>query len=1053
MCQIFGSRKAATMAAAISVLVAAAPSASSQTLTAASRDQHAERLSFPLVISKFPVAAGDTFADRVLGQMDFAHATQNFATASTLDLQGSLAGVAIDQSSVPSRVYVADTANNRVLGWSSAAALVNGKPASLVIGQPDFFSTTCNNGGVSAASLCRPSSVVVDSSGNLYVADGDNSRVLAYNTPFANTGEPGSGDKMADRVFGQGENFTAAQCNQGAGTVANAGTLCRPAGLVVDATGVLYIADQGNNRVLEYLFPQVDSIAHDVFGQNGQFSTGVCNKNGLSADSLCTPSSLATDSFNNLYIADSRNSRVLEYDNPRIYNTTADKVIGQGNSFLTGKCNGGAPTPGAATLCGPTGVVLGSGGQLYVADQGNARILEYTVPATGAAAAKVFGQSAMSGGSCNSSGAVNAAGLCGPSGVALDAAGNLYVADAENNRVLKYNAALAGDTIADVELGQLDFAHNDHNAVDASGYGGSAADVILAGTLNIGALGAVAVDNSVSPPRLYVADNHNNRVLGYNNAAAFLNGAPADIVIGQPNFTTGSSQACRPFGLATAFNLCSPTGVAVDAQGNLYVADELDNRVLKFQAPVTTGKAASLVIGQPDFASTTCNTGLAAPTANTLCGPWNLATDPAGNLYVADAGNSRVLEYPKPQSPNPSAANVFGQPGFTSSGCNQKGNPSIATLCQPTGVAVDANGRLFVADYNNNRVLKYSPLTAPLASLVYGQGGSFTANNCNGGGVGAASLCKPAGVAVDLNGNVYVADAGNNRILQYDPNSVDASMVFGQGGFFTTAKPNLGGTAPSAASLSLPLWLAVDSQGNLYAADAGNNRVIQYLAPLGPPNPPPSPGTATLSASGLFFGNVAKGNTSLVKPVTLTNNGTAAIIINAINRVGPNPTDFPQSNNCIGTLGGGKSCTINVRFSPSTPVGMPESAQFVIYDNATNAPQLFSTYGTSAAAATLTPASLSFGTVAVGSTSPAQNLTLANNRSSALTISSIALGGTNPGDFLKSTACGASLAAFSSCTVSIRMKPTATGPRSAKLSVTDNASSLPQSATLGGSGN
>ncbi|MGO9062976.1 MAG: choice-of-anchor D domain-containing protein [Candidatus Binataceae bacterium] len=1012
--------------------------------------QVVQRLLFPIAASSFPVAAGDTIADHVLGQMDFVHATQNFAYASTLDLQRSLAGVAIDLSSVPNHVYVADTSNSRVLGWASAAALTNGKPADIVIGQPDFFSTTCNNGGVSASSLCGPFGVAVDGSGNLYVSDYGNNRVLEYNTPFTNTGEPGSGDKIADQVFGQQGSFGSSLCNQGAGTLANSGTLCRPSGVAIDATGVLYIADGGNNRVLEYLFPSVDVIANDLFGQKGQFSTVACNKGGIGPDSLCSPAGLATDNSNNLYIADSGNSRVLEYDDPPANDTTADRVFGQENNFTSGTCNVGL-SASALTLCGPGGVALDAAGHLYIADRGNSRVLEYPSPMANTIPFKVFGQKgSMSTTTCNISGAPDANGLCRPAGVALDAAGNLYVSDNENNRALKYNSAFAGDTTADVVLGQPDFAHNNRNKVDASGFAGGAGDVILAGTLDISALGAVAIDNSVSPPRLWVADTHNNRVLAFNNVDSLVNGAPAAIVVGQPDFSEGS--ACS-IGGPTASNLCSPTGVTVDAMGNLYVADEENNRVLKYAAPVTTAKAASLVIGQADFTSNKCNSGLANPTAATLCSPWTIALDGAGNLYVADLTNNRVLEYAKPLTSHPNAAHVFGQPGFTTYHCNQGGSVNSSGLCGPTGVTVDSSGRLFIADFNNSRVLRYNgPLTSSVANLVFGQASNFTTSACNGGGVGAATLCNPAGVATDNGNNVYIADSGNNRILHYVAGSVTADVVFGQGGFFITNKADLGGTTPSAATLALPLWLAVDGSDNLYASDAGNNRVLQYLAPLGGPSPTPTPGLINVSPGSLNFGNVATGNVSPVKKVTLTNTGAGSITINAVNRVGSNPTDFPQNNNCVGTLGAGKSCTISVMFAPSAATGTPEAAQFNIYDNGKNAPQLLPVYGTSAPGATLAPASLVFGNVAVAATSVAKNLTLTNNRSAALTISSIALSGTNPGDFLKTTTCGASLAAFASCTIPVQFKPTALGSRSATVVVTDSANNSPQSTTLQGTG-
>jgi sugar lactone lactonase YvrE len=133
-----------------------------------------------------------------------------------------------------------------VLGWSDAATFQNGAVADLVIGQPDLTSTSCNNGGVSATTLCMPRSVAVDSAGNLYVADTANSRVLEYDSPFTL-------DRAADRVFGQDGSFTMASCN-GGGTASTL-TLCKPFGVGVDTSGNLYVADSRNNRVLEYDSP------------------------------------------------------------------------------------------------------------------------------------------------------------------------------------------------------------------------------------------------------------------------------------------------------------------------------------------------------------------------------------------------------------------------------------------------------------------------------------------------------------------------------------------------------------------------------------------------------------------------------------------------------------------------------------------------------------------------------------------------------------------------------------------------------------------------------
>jgi hypothetical protein len=139
-----------------------------------------------------PVAAGDTIADRVLGQFDFFHNTSNFVDAESLATNTitAFAGVAIDTSSIPNRVYVADQVNNRVLGWASVAALTNNRPADIVIGQPDFFSTTCL-GTPASTSLCAPGGVAVDGSGN--VLRGGYRQQPGARIQFANRGRWGAG--------------------------------------------------------------------------------------------------------------------------------------------------------------------------------------------------------------------------------------------------------------------------------------------------------------------------------------------------------------------------------------------------------------------------------------------------------------------------------------------------------------------------------------------------------------------------------------------------------------------------------------------------------------------------------------------------------------------------------------------------------------------------------------------------------------------------------------------------------------------------------------------
>lgn len=336
------------------VLVAAVGLASLADTTILLNGQIAARaLIKPVPAYITPVASGDTIADRVLGQFDFFHNTSNFVDAESLATNTStaFAGIAIDTSSIPNRVYVADQVNNRVLGWASVAALTNDRPADIVIGQPDFFTTTCL-GTPSNASLCSPGGVAVDGSGNLYVADTADNRVLEYNSPLAADGLAGSGDAIADEVFGQADSFTTKLCNLGApaGVTSQFG-LCGPQGVALDSMGHLYVADNKNNRVLEFNFPPVSTVASRVFGQGGVFTTNTPNKSGLSANSLSGPAGVALDSLDNLWVADAGNNRVLEYNTP-LSNTTANKVVGQGafNTNLAATTQGGLSKPVSVDL-------------------------------------------------------------------------------------------------------------------------------------------------------------------------------------------------------------------------------------------------------------------------------------------------------------------------------------------------------------------------------------------------------------------------------------------------------------------------------------------------------------------------------------------------------------------------------------------------------------------------------------------------------------------------------------------------------------------------------
>ena len=386
------------------------------------------------------VLASGTTADLVLGQPNFTSNSAGFDSGQVLT---SPVAVAIDTSATPNRVYVSDYTNNRVLGWNDAATLTNGQTADLVLGQPDFISSAPNNGGESASTLVLPQGIVVDGSGNLYVADSGNNRVLEYNTPFAACeGVFPCVGPAASKVAGTCAGFTSYTCDG-----VSAYSLSGPAGLALNA-GELWVADTGDDRVLEFNTPLTSlPKAVAVIGQANLEASG-CNSDtggNPTAIDLCHPYAVAFDGSGHLYVADESNNRVLEYNTP-LTSTTANRVFGQGGSFKTNECNYDIATHETSTaidLCNPTGVAVDSSGDLWVADEGNNRVLEYNTPLTNTTADTVFGQGgSFTSKACNSdtgnTSISSAIDLCKPGGVALDPSGNLWVADEDNNRVLRY---------------------------------------------------------------------------------------------------------------------------------------------------------------------------------------------------------------------------------------------------------------------------------------------------------------------------------------------------------------------------------------------------------------------------------------------------------------------------------------------------------------------------------------------------------------------------------------------------------------------------------------
>jgi DNA-binding beta-propeller fold protein YncE len=283
---------------------------------------------------------------------------------------------------------------------------------------------------------------------------------------------------------------------------------------------------------------------------------------------------------------------------------------------------------------------------------------------------------------------------------------------------------------------------------------------------------------------------------------ALAGGGTLSIIAG-----TGSPGAPIP-GPAASSPLNDPNGVVVDSAGNLYIAD-VNNDVIE---KVTPSGTLSIIAG-------TGSSGAPIPgpaTSSPLDVPRGLAVDSSGNLIIADSDNSVVEKV----TPSGTLSIIAGRSG--SSGAPIPGPATSSPLDGPTGVAVDPAGNLYIADEGNNQIYKVTP--SGTLSIIAGTGGSGTPTP---GPAASSQFYSPADVAVDSVGNLYIADQGNNLIEKVIPSGT-LSIIAGTPGSSGTPTPGPATSSP----LNNPLGVAVDSVGNLYIADQGNN-VIEEVTPSG----------------------------------------------------------------------------------------------------------------------------------------------------------------------------------------------------------------------------
>ncbi|HYL38316.1 MAG TPA: hypothetical protein VEV17_20530 [Bryobacteraceae bacterium] len=855
----------------------------------------------------------------VLQQIGLLTATApNLVEGRELDSPQALA---IDTSSNPPILYVADTLNNRVLAWQNAFGFSKGDPASMVIGQRDLLTTAPQGPGAGLSTgLFHPVAVATDASGNLYVSDAGNNRILRYPAPFAQSGDI----LQVDLVLGQPDlNSRAPNHSQSAPSArtlafATSSGIFR-AGLAFDSQGNLWVSDPANNRVLRFPAGALQSGAANqpaadlVLGQP-DFVSNVLppNIDRSKKNFLSAPSGLAFDPKGRLFVADGA-SRVAVYFPPFAAGQLSSRLLGvvipspgQPTPVINESTLGGLDSDGRAIP--PEGVFF-IGGNPYVVDTGNARILGYDPIEQWPDEAKAFSPPArvvlgqpnfVSNLSNQNLAQPNAFTLAGPlpnpsvgGPVAAAFAGSdLFVVDSGNHRLLVFPQQPGGGfSSANRLLGQIDFRYNSPNFIEGRevGFAPNSGSCIANGAPAFLTGGSAIIDPSSDPPHLYVADPLNNRVLGFADYRKVNAGAKADLVLGQPDLFTGILN--YPTNNPTQANdagLWSPEGLAVDSAGNLYVADACNARVLRFAAPFNQPPAviqrANLVLGQTGF----FGQPVKDLSRQTMRSAYGLAFTADGDLVVSDPLANRILFFRKPPGgdfqPGQPASNVFGQRDFSSSFSTVFSGPRL--------ISVDAGDQLYVADSGNNRiaVLPNVPAAGDNPPVLFA----------------IAPLSNPSGVFVNqATGEIWVTNTGANQVLRY-PN-------------FQTVISN---PAPSATlGVFGAVSVALDPFGNPVVAEGLTNRVSFYFPAI----------DYTTSAGGVsgrlsgnaanFFGRFAPGMLASLFPFANASFG--------VQTASAGTTPWPTTLGDVQVLVGGLAAPltmaspaeINLQVPSATPVG------------------------------------------------------------------------------------------------------------------------------------
>ncbi|HLH17156.1 MAG TPA: protease pro-enzyme activation domain-containing protein [Bryobacteraceae bacterium] len=664
-----------------------------------------------------------------------------------------------------------------------------------------------DGGPALSAQLNYPNGIAADPQGNVYIADTLNGRIRKVDPSGIISTVAGSGS------FGY----------SGDGGLAISAAFETPYGVAVDANGNLYIADTLNNRIRK-----VDNSGKiSTIAGNG--SPGYSGDGAATEVKLFEPSGVAVDNAGNVYIADTLNDRVRKVDTSGQLTT----VAGSGTCCYLTAAEGGPAVN--ARLGFPFGVAVDGAGNLYIADENNQSIFKVTPDGTIHTAVGDGGIGFSGDGNLPTKSSLNY-----PYGVAVDGSGNLYIAENGTNRIRKAtNVALT---------------------------------TLVGGALNDGgpaALGWLSAPWGVvrdNAGNTYIADTNNNRI---RKVAA---DGTITTVAG-----TGLAGYAGDGAAATNALLFTPHGIALDGNGNLYIADTSNHVVRKVDpsGTITTfaGNARCCQVSGDGFPATVAGIGE----------PYALALDSNGNLYISDILNHVVRKV----DTSGTITTVAGT-GALIGGYSGDGGPATsAKLNAPYGLAADSAGNLYIADHYNNRIRKVD--SSGIISTVAGTGSCCYSGD--GGPATKALLGEPSGVALDAQGNLLIADNFSYRVRRVSADGTITSIA----GSGLPGYTGDGGPA-NAATFRLPVAIAVDAAGNMVVADQTNNavRVIvpTYTAPL-------------LSLQSTHTGTFAPGQSGATYTLTVSNAAGAGTTSGAVTVA----ENLPAGLQLVSMTGSGWTCS------------------------------------------------------------------------------------------------------------------------------------------------